>query len=435
VLRKLRAAGAADDETLAAALGREVGARWVVLGGVQRVGETVRLTARLTEVASGGVVASAKADGTLATIFELQDRLVRELTAGVVPRVTEGPGDEETRIVAAYEAYSKGVINARASTRESLERAILFFERAIAIDPSYARAHQQLGTAYDLKAMSLSMSDFFDKAILSFRRAIELRPSFSEAWREMGATLLSLGRDDEAMEAIKRALALDPSNPGAHASLGRTFFIGKGMWKESIEEYERALALNPQAGWYWLQLAHVAIFARDFPKAAHAARRAIQLQEEFLSGKEGVLSVGGYLRLGQIASLEGRYGDAVAEFDRERDFLIRVDHALRERTTIELRVRDAGARCKLGDLERAHAEARAALEGFDARLTLGADEPFSRYYAAIALALLGEKEKAIEFLEAAAAKRRRFTVARAVLEPDFEPLREEPRFKALVAGA
>jgi hypothetical protein len=73
-----------------------------------------------------------------------------------------------------------------------------------------------------------------------------------------------------------------------------------------------------------------------------------------------------------------------------------------------------------------------AVEAFEDRLRVGADEPFTRYYVAAAWALLGEAERALEVLEGAAAMRRVFVVERARIDPDFESLRSEPRFQRLI---
>jgi hypothetical protein len=65
---------------------------------------------------------------------------------------------------------------------------------------------------------------------------------------------------------------------------------------------------------------------------------------------------------------------------------------------------------------------------------MGADDPFTRYYAACASALLGRTDEALAHLIKAAASRPAFTAARAAIEPDLEPLREEGRFRELLAG-
>ena len=436
VLRKLESAGAATDSDLAARLGEELGARWVLRGGYQRFGDRVRVTARLTDVESGTVIRTVKIDGGMDEIFAVQDRIVAELSAGL--RMTVSPTDrdpDETQVIEAYEAFSRGMINLRAESHESVDRAILFLERAIALDPSYAQAHLKLGSAYDTKASYLVMPELYEKAIAQFRRAIELRPRLVSAWRELGGVLVALGREDEGVEAIRHALTLDPADPGAHGTMGRAQFLGFGDFQRAAEWYEKALAINPQAGWYVLQLAHCYALVRDFERGGEAARRAVSLQEDFLSGREGILIVGAHMRLGHLAALQGRHEEAIGHFHREIAFLHRVDHALRNRILIELHQRLGSAHLRLGHAAEGASELALALEGFEARLRLGADEPFSRYYAACAYAVRGDVDPALAYLERAVRMRRRFTVARARIEPEFDGLRAERRFRDLVGEA
>jgi TolB-like protein len=136
----LRRGGDGGDEEAATRVGRQVGARLVVSGGYQRLGDMVRVTARVTEVETGAVTHTVKLDGRMSGIFELQDRIVAELSAGLRPSLPAGPREaaEETHVVEAYEAFAKGLINLRAETAESLDRAIVYFQTAIASDPSYA---------------------------------------------------------------------------------------------------------------------------------------------------------------------------------------------------------------------------------------------------------------------------------------------------------
>jgi eukaryotic-like serine/threonine-protein kinase len=436
LVRKLRTQTEERGENLLARVGRELSARWVVGGGYQRSGEMLRVTSRVVEADTGTAVRTVKIDGPLGDIFAIQDRLVAELCAELRLALTPGRREEDdTHVVEAYEAFAKGMINLRGESRESLDRAIYFFEKAIDLDPSYARAHLRLGETYDVKGNYLAMPEMLERATASYRRVIALKPEMAEAWRELGSTLVALGKDDEGIAAIERALALDPAEAGVHGSLGRAQFIAKGDFLAASREFERALELNPEAGWYALQLAHCAALLGDFPKAEKAARRAAALQEEFLSGREGALIVGAYTRLGQIAALQGRYEAALAEYEREFEFLRRVDHALKDRHLIELHTRIGSAEKRLGRLEEAAESLELAIAGFERRAAAGADEPFTRYYAACAWALAGEQEKAIDALERAAAVRPRLMLARARIDPDFESVREHPRFRALFGNA
>ncbi|HEY7412828.1 MAG TPA: protein kinase [Vicinamibacteria bacterium] len=433
VLRTLGGEGREGDEALALALGRALRARWVVTGAYQRQGELVRVTARLMDVDGGTAARTVKLDGRMADVFGLQDRIVAELVAGLhaVP-ASAADGDKETEVVEAYEAYSRGLLNLRAESYESLDRALLFFEKAIALDPAYARAHLRLGSVWDVKASYLVAPDLHERAIACFRRALSLRPNLTEAWRELGSTFVSLGREDEGLEAIQRALLLDPGDASAHSAMGRALFIGKARFADAAACYEKALAINPQAGWSALQLAHCASLLRDLARAEDVAQRAAALQEELVSGKDGVMIVGGHMRLGHVAALRGRHEEALRHFEREQRFLGSVDHALGARIAIELQSRVGAALLRLGRVADGRSALESALRAFDRRVQMGADEPFTRYYAAGAAALLGDTERALCWLEGAAERRRAFTVERARIEPEFESLREEPRFRALV---
>ena len=434
-LRKLGAVGAPDDEAQATRAARELGARWVVTGGYQRLGETVRVTARVTEVETGAVVHTAKVDGRIGEIFDLQDRIVSDLSAGL--RLSLAPrarGGAETHVVEAYEAYAKGMLNLRLESYEALDRAVLFFERAVALDGGYARAHLQLGSAYDVKAGYLTEPTLHERAIESFRRAIDLAPDLALAWKELGSALTSLGREEEGIEAVQRALALDPADASAHNALARAFFVGRADFDRAAAEYETALRLNPQAGWSALQLAHCAALRRDFARGEAAARQAAALQEKMQSGRDGVVIVGSYMRLGHLAALQGRHAEALEHLERERRFLQQVDHALRNRTTIELHQRIGAAHQRLGAQAEARAAFQYAISLFEERLRLGADDPFTRFYVAGIHALEGDADRALGSLQRAVRMRRRFTVARARLEPEFDFLRADPRFQDLLGA-
>jgi TolB-like protein/Flp pilus assembly protein TadD/predicted Ser/Thr protein kinase len=436
MVRKVGAGGVGPDEALAVRVGRELGARWVLSGGFQRSGETVRVTASLTEVASGTVLRTVKIDGRWSEIFDLQDRIVHELSAGL--RMTGAPAEresEETSIIEAYEAFAKGVINLRFESYESLDRAVFLFERAVRLDPAYARAHLELAAACAARADYLAIPELHERALASFRRALDLRPGLVRAWREMGSTLVALGREEEGIQAIRKALELDPGDAGALAAMARAFFVGRGQFREAAEYFDRALLANPQGGWYALQLSHCLALLRDFERGEAVARRAAELQEAFFSGQQGFRIVGAYMRLGHLASLQGRHAEALEQFGRELAFLQRVDHALRNRTIIELSMRKGAAHLRLGEAAEARQALTVALDGFEERIRLGSDEPFTRYYAACAYALRGEHPEALACLEKAAAMRRRFTIERARIEPELTGLRGEARFQELVGSS
>jgi tetratricopeptide (TPR) repeat protein len=434
VLREMGLPADADDPALAVRVGREVGAHGVVSGAYQSLGDRIRVTARVTEAATGRVVLNPRVDGAREAIFDLQDRLVAELVAGLRGQLPAAR-PEETQSLEAYEACSKGLLNFQEESQESIDRAIVFFERAVALDPGYARAHMLLGAALDLKGDYLTTPELSERALVSLDRALALRPDSAEAWRYRGSALITLNRDEEALAAFESALARNPLDASAQSGIARVLFILRGDFARAAAAYEQALVLNPRAGWSALQLAHCAALLRDFPKAEAAARRAIELQQSFVSGRAGLVIVGAHMRLGHAFALQGRPRDALAEYASEVEFVRSVDHALRGRIVIELHQRIGEAHLRLGEAGEARAALDLAVEAYERRMRTGAADAMSPYYAAGAHALRGERELALACLERAAAGRPRLTAARAAIEPALETLRDDPRFRAILATA
>ena len=434
ILRTLRQQTGEPDERLHLRAARALGARWVITGGFQRSGSAVRVTASLTDAITGEIVRTARVDGDVDGIFQLQDRLVRELAGSMRAAISPSASLPETEVVSAYEAFSLGLLNRQAETFEALDRAVVLFERAIALDPSYARAHLELGAALGAKADYLSLPELNNRALVSLRRSIELQPGSARAWRELGTTLISLGEPAEAMTSLRRSLDIDPADASSLGTMGRGCFIGYARFAEAAAWFDRALEQNPSGGWWSLQLAHSAALLRDFDRGERAATRAVALQESLLSGRQGLFIAGGYMRAGHLAALQGRDAEAVDFFRREIDFLVRTEHPLRHRILVELNARLGASYRRLGELQRANNLFEVALESFDRRVRLGADDPFTRFYAAAVHAMRGDAEPALAFLERSMARQRAFTAARAAIEPEFESLRADPRFQRLLSA-
>lgn len=433
----MRQLGFEDSELLpedAVLLGRKIVARWVLAGAFQRLGDQVRVTARIVEVASGKVLRAVKEDGRVDGLFELQDRVVAQLASGLRRGVAAVHEGEETQVIAAYEALAKGLLNIRADTYESLDRAILFFERALKLDPSYIRAQIELGAALQQKADYLEVHEYSERAVTILRKVLEQRPRLPRVWRELGLSLLSYGRVDEAVDCLRHAMELAPDDPRVLGGTARAYFVGLADFPQAASLFTKAVERNPEAGWYWLQLAHCLALLRDFPAGERAARRAIELQAAFLSGQQGVQIVGAHMRLGHLQALAGDAAAAVESFRQEIQFVDHMEHALRSRIRVELQMRFGSACQQVGEAKAAETAFRSALEAFTERQTLGAEEPFTRYYAAATHALLGDLDPALSLLEASIRQSPAFMRARARIEPEWRTLRDHPRFSTLVGA-
>ena len=264
--------------------------------------------------------ATVKVDGRIGDIFALQDKIVFELTQGlnVALRGTEVADIErqETKSVDAYESFARGMMNLRLATRDSIERAISEFEEATRYDSGYAMAWAALGGAFALKGNFLSLQDLVSRGSRwSSGRWPSIR-SCPTRTRWLGTALLSLGRVDEALTSIHEAIRLDPGNGQAHQALARALWVGKGDFAAAIPVFERSIVLNPEAGYSYLQLGLLLSWEGRYAEAEGVLRRAVDLQDQFISGNAGLQMVGANARLGYVYYLQGRNDDAIREYER-----------------------------------------------------------------------------------------------------------------------
>ncbi|HKQ93599.1 MAG TPA: protein kinase [Blastocatellia bacterium] len=434
-LRRWNAENHTDfDEKFATRVGREVGARWIIGGGYQRLGEMLRITARFVEVATGEVLKTVKIDGRMSEVFDLQDKIVHDLSRNLDMDSGDlkAAAQRETEVIEAYEACTRARMELFSGSRAGLDEAVQLLEKAIALDPNYAQAYAFMGYAFSLKAQFLTNPALLDRAVEYLQKAIELRPMLSDSYSALGMTFIAMDRVDDAIGALKRALAIAPDDSFVHAALGRAYYIGKGLFREAAYEYEQAVNDAQEGSWVAPALAHCLTYLGNFERAEQMARRAIDAQEQYLRGHEGMQIIGAYARLGHVYYLQGRYDDAIAEYYREVVFARQSDHVLKERVLIEVYQKLTSAYVRQGSMDDAREAFGHVTAGFAERLAKGADDPFTRYYAACAHAMMGNKAAAIEHLRRAVEGRRNFNAARARAEIDFEGLRSDPEFQELV---
>jgi TolB-like protein len=439
VLRRWNAENQPDfDEKFATRVGREVGARWIIGGGYQRMGEMLRITARFVEVETGEIIKTVKIDGRMDEIFELQDKIVYELSRDLDLGLQSGERANiearETEVMEAYELYIRARELGYTGTREGVDEALTLLQRSILLDPRYAQAYAGIAYVLTIKGQFLGQMDLVEQAIEYAQKAIELRPNLAESYSVLGFAFIALDRVADAIGALKRALAFAPNDGFVRASLGRAYFIGKGMFREAAAEYERALHDPSENSWIAPALAHVYTYLGEYARAEELSRQAAEGQALYQHNHEGIQIIGAYARLGFVYYLQSRYDEALAEYQREMAFLEQTNHALKERTLIEVQQKLAAVHARRGEIDKARAAFEAMLAGFEARLQQGLDDPFTRYYIACGCAVMGETEQALEHLQKAIEGRRAFNTARARVERDFDGLRADPRFQALLSA-
>ncbi len=430
--------GRVVDEHQSIELGRRLGATWVVAGAVQRLGDRVRITAQIVGVEAGRTVSATKLDGTMNEIFELQDRLVEDLVRQGLQRELES---SERRAIGAdahsaqaFEAYSRGMLNLRLATPESVERAIALFEQALTQEPDYVDALIALGGALQLRGAFMNLPHVLERSRALLERAVATAPERAEAHVRLGQTLASMGDNAGAEAAIRRGLILEPDSALAHAQMARVLWFGHAEIAQAISHFERAAALAPEAGYTYLQLALLQALSGDLDGAERAAGAAVELQQKAMSGAQGLIVVGAHTRLGYVHYLRGRYDEAVREYRRELTFLTSTDHGLRDRSIIEVHQKLAAVYLRKGEPLESRAFADLGIEAFNRRLATGADDPYTRYYMAALYALQDDVEPVLEHLAAPLAQLGPFTRWRLPRDPDFAGVLANPAVAARLAG-
>jgi TolB-like protein/Flp pilus assembly protein TadD len=257
-------------------VGRQLGARYVLEGSVQRAADSVRINAQLVDAATGYHLWAEKYDRPLADIFALQDEISRRIADSL--RIALGSGSDPaagapTRNLEAFDAYLRGTFFAHRTTeheREDYDRAISLFERAVELDPQFAQAHAALASAYTWKFFNADPDPKWEaKASAEVQTTLSLDSNLPEAYLARGNLLWTLAHGfphEEAVRDFRRALEINPNLPEAHRVLGRVY-MHVGLFEKADEEWDRALKVDPADTWVLLRMAGMRLYQCDYPRA------------------------------------------------------------------------------------------------------------------------------------------------------------------------
>ena len=365
-----------------------LGIRLAVIGSFQRIGDRVRITARVVDIASGEAVADAKVDGRLGDIFALQDEVVaqfrREL--GLAPDPPRGPRGRETSSLDAYRAVTEGWLKIETLEVRELPRAIADFERAVSIDADYALAHTGLATAefasYEsTRSDNVPARELLDRAIGHARRAVELDDGLAEAHGTLALILVSAWDTPSAIHAARRAVALEPGN------WRHLFRLGHASWgEERLRAGAATLALYPDFAFAFFQSAMVHVARGRLAEAERVLRHGAAVQDRQIARGERYPALGLHWLLGLVRLREGDIADALHEFAREEE--------LAQPERLYGREFAMHARLSRGCAHLEAARPDAAIDEFRAALALYPDQPQSEIGLARAYGALGRRDSA-----------------------------------------
>jgi TolB-like protein/Tfp pilus assembly protein PilF len=296
-------------------IGEQLNVNTVLEGSVRKAGNRLRITAQLVNVADDSHLWSERYDREMEDVFVVQDEIARAIVEALKIKLV---GEEQcqlvqcaTKSIEAYNLYLQGRFHWNKRSKEGFERAIKYFEQALQIDPKYAPAYAGLADCYtllasygylapqegfpkareaatkaleidealaeahaSLAAIKLNYEQDLQGAEQEIERAIVLNPNYATAHHWHTATLLGLGRTEEALAAIQRALELDPLSAIIRVTTGETFQLA-GRLAEAEEHLHKALEINPNLIGAYIGLAKAKQLSGAWKEAEEVLQSAI----------------------------------------------------------------------------------------------------------------------------------------------------------------
>jgi TolB-like protein/Tfp pilus assembly protein PilF len=393
-------------------VGRKLGVDAVLTGKVKLLGDTLIVQTDLISVADGSQIWGAHYTRKLADLLSVQENISHEILARLQPKLSsEGKKQLAELYPVSSEAYQldlKGRFFWNRRTEEGLRKGVGYFEQAISEDPKYALAYVWLADSYNVMGFYsfLPPKEAFPKAKAAARKALELNEELAEAHNSLAYATLYYDWDFAAAEKeFLRAIELKPNYPVAHQWYGN-LLTAMGRWDEAIQEFKHAQELDPLSlvitavpGWTYY-------YARQYDRAIEPCQKAIEMDRNYALSHNW---------LGQAYERKGMYERAISEF--------------KEALSV------SGGSPEISAL-LAHAYAvsgnkREAQVILDNLLELSKQRYVSPYHIATIYAGLGDKDRALKWLDTAYNDRQHVLV---FLKHDarLDNLRDDVRFQDLL---
>ncbi|HKG97392.1 MAG TPA: tetratricopeptide repeat protein, partial [Pyrinomonadaceae bacterium] len=405
----MRYRGANIDPLIA---GRDLGIDYVIDGSIRRVANRIRVTAQLLSVSEGVTRWAEQFDEDSTDVLQIEDSISEKVASALLPQLT---GDEKRQLSKrgtdsseAFEAYLRGRYYWSSYTEVGLKKALECYKQAIQLDPDYALAYTGIADYYNwlgvfgirpfaetsaaakqsaAKAVELDSSSAEAYSALGFatvchdfdwavaegqhRRSIEINPNYSTGHHWYAFHLLMEGRFEEAIQQILRTRELDPISPSVLQAVGWCYYHAR-RFNESIATFQNMLEAVPEFPYGLITYSWALRHAGEADEAVKVAEKALELS----GGSPFYLAV---------------LGSAYAAAGKQK-------------------------------------EARTVLE----RLAqMSVHSYVSPFHLSLIHLHLGERERALELLLEAYSIRDGWIVWLGV-EPQFDPLRGEPAFEAIL---
>ncbi len=395
-------------------IGGNLGVSVVVSGRVTLQGDTIEISAELTDVRDNTEIWGHRYTGRTSNIISLQQQIAGDIAGKL--RSTLSPEDKQqvtnqgTRDAKAYSLYLKGRYAWNKRTRAALETAISYFNQAIAEDPEYALAYSGLADAYSvLPFFGANPSENYAKSNAAARRALELNATLAHPHAVLGSNEMGYDWDFAGGEAeFKEAIELDPNDATAHQWYAENIGTLGGREQEALAEINRAHQLDPLSPIITRVIGSVRVSARQYDEAISVCKELETENSTFPTAHDCLAyAYWGKRMYPQVIAEWKAYGQLTGNPD-DSEFA----------AALEQGFRSAGWRGALTQ----------AIETLQTRRK-------TRYYSPLLIARfyadLGDKDQAFQWLDTAY-REHDWLLMGLNTYFQLDPLRSDPRFAELV---
>ena len=289
--------------------GRELGVDFVLDGRLKKSGKKYRVSLQLLDVQKSATVWAGQFDETFTDVLALEDHISEQVADALVSQIT---GEHTIKLSKrgtdnpkAYEAYLKGRFYWNQFTSDSLPKAIVYFQKAVELDPEYALAHVGVADFYiwaNIYGLIPSLESY-RLAENSIQKALEIDDQSGEAYATLGLIKQNKFQWEESESLYAKAIELNPNYSNTFEWYSAVL-IGSGNFAAGLKEIERAEELDPLSLRTKALVAWTKCQGHQFVEALAKAEEIIDLDPNFPQG---------HLQRSYILSEVGRGAEAVAE--------------------------------------------------------------------------------------------------------------------------
>jgi TolB-like protein/Tfp pilus assembly protein PilF len=389
-------------------IGSQLDVSCLLEGSLQKNGARLRVTVQLVRTSDGSHIWAQTYDPTPNNTFAMEDEITEFVTKGMQGRLVGGQlAARRTADPQARDLYLRGRYWWNRRTPPAVWKSVAYFNQALEKDPLYADAYLGLADAYTVLGFNdqAAANEVVPKARAAAEQALNLDNSLSEAHADLAASLLFHDWDfKRSGQEFETALALNPNHATGHQWYGLQLMFQR-KFDAALQEFLQAQRLDPLSVMITLDVGQVHYYSGDLDAAIALAQKVLAQDPDSAMGHD---------LLGMAYERERRFPEALREFQ----------------TYVKLSGDDPDSLMRLA-VTYAHnqkSDEALALARRIEKVPEGTYVP--SYNLAVIYAALGEKERALQWLRRAVAEHASSCLL-FVVDPSFETLHTDPRFQEL----